>query len=57
MLALLREIQRQWEEEGRSKPGIARAAEQIGEALEDVATEEDLGWDSADEFDRFGLDY
>ena len=51
MLALLREIQRQWEEEGRSRPGIARAAEQIGEALEDVETEADLGSDPADEFD------
>ena len=51
MLALLREIQRLWEEEGRSYPGIAKAAEQIGEALEDVETEADLGPDSADEFD------
>ena len=51
MFALLREIQRLWEEEGRSKPGIARAAEQIGEALEDVKTEADLGLYSFVEFD------
>ena len=42
MLPLLREIHRLWEEEGKSNAGVARAAELIGESLEDVSTEADL---------------
>ena len=42
MLAILREIQHLWEEEGESDPGIADAARLIGEAMEGVSTEGDL---------------
>ena len=42
MLPILREIQRLWEETGKSNAGIARAAELIGESLQDVSAEADL---------------
>ena len=42
MLPILRQIQRLWEEGGKSNAGIARAAELIGESLRDVSTEADL---------------
>ena len=38
MLALLREIQRLWEEDGKSDAGVAEAARMIGESLGDAST-------------------